>query len=211
MLHENFLHWRMKTNRGTLTSTCHCLSANRLMLLDSDLPAVPRQAILIPFRTLNTLLSAAPVRHAAVALADRRSLSRCGWQAVANIPFVDAYEHYSNAIDVVPSFVESFKKDIDESLKKLHHYEVTGRAFDLLASYLTNSVQKVDINNMRSSGSVVRMGVLQGSILALQNTFRWRPRPNVFLCVCVKNRLRTYRRERRRTLVALLGFGALPV
>ncbi|GBP96118.1 hypothetical protein EVAR_96140_1 [Eumeta japonica] len=39
--------------------------AFKLMLLDGDLPAVPRQAILIPFRTLNTLLSAAPV-HAAV-------------------------------------------------------------------------------------------------------------------------------------------------
>ncbi|GBP43272.1 hypothetical protein EVAR_31155_1 [Eumeta japonica] len=29
-----------------------------------------------------------------------------------------------------------------------------------------NRIQKVDVNNMRSSGSVVRMGVLQGSILA---------------------------------------------
>ncbi|GBP96116.1 hypothetical protein EVAR_96138_1 [Eumeta japonica] len=28
-------------------------------------------------------------------------------------------------------------------IRKLHHYEVTGRAFDLLASYLTNSVQKM--------------------------------------------------------------------
>ncbi|GBP81920.1 hypothetical protein EVAR_65098_1 [Eumeta japonica] len=42
---------------------------------------------------------------------------------------------------------------------------VKGRARDLLASYLTNRVQKIDVNNIRSSGSVVRMGEPQGSIL----------------------------------------------
>ncbi|GBP91399.1 hypothetical protein EVAR_67288_1 [Eumeta japonica] len=30
---------------------------------------------------------------------------------------------------------------------KLHHYGVTSRALDLLASYLTNRIQKVDVNN----------------------------------------------------------------
>ncbi|GBP27658.1 hypothetical protein EVAR_12702_1 [Eumeta japonica] len=44
-------------------------------------------------------------------------------------------------------------------IRKLHHYGVTDRELDLLASHLTNSVQKGDINNMRSSGSVVRMGM----------------------------------------------------
>ncbi|GBP97976.1 hypothetical protein EVAR_70462_1 [Eumeta japonica] len=39
---------------------------------------------------------------------------------------------------------------------------------DLLASYLTNRIQKVDVNNMRSSGSVVRMGVPQGLILVFK-------------------------------------------
>ncbi|GBP32280.1 Probable RNA-directed DNA polymerase from transposon BS [Eumeta japonica] len=49
-------------------------------------------------------------------------------------------------------------------IMELHQYGVTGRALDLLESYLTNKIQKVDVNNMRSSGSVVRVGVLQGSI-----------------------------------------------
>ncbi|GBP66095.1 hypothetical protein EVAR_37557_1 [Eumeta japonica] len=42
--------------------------------------------------------------------------------------------------------------------RKLHDYGVTGRALDLLKSYLTYRVQKVDVNNMRSSEAVVRMG-----------------------------------------------------
>ncbi|GBP68308.1 hypothetical protein EVAR_4907_1 [Eumeta japonica] len=50
-------------------------------------------------------------------------------------------------------------------IRKLHHYGVTGRALNLLASYLTNRIQKVDVNNMSSSGSVVCMEVPQGSSL----------------------------------------------
>ncbi|GBP20586.1 hypothetical protein EVAR_93700_1 [Eumeta japonica] len=40
---------------------------------------------------------------------------------------------------------------------KLHHYEVRGCALDLRALYLTNRAQKVDVNDMRSSRSMVRM------------------------------------------------------
>ncbi|GBP59811.1 hypothetical protein EVAR_30080_1 [Eumeta japonica] len=53
-------------------------------------------------------------------------------------------------------------------IRKLHHYGVTSRALDLLASYLTNTV-KVDDNDMRPSGYVVRMGVPQGSIIVLHS------------------------------------------
>ncbi|GBP43500.1 hypothetical protein EVAR_30457_1 [Eumeta japonica] len=42
--------------------------------------------------------------------------------------------------------------------------ELVSRALDLLASYLTNRIQKINVDNMRSSGSVARIGVLQGSI-----------------------------------------------
>ncbi|GBP63440.1 hypothetical protein EVAR_35330_1 [Eumeta japonica] len=42
---------------------------------------------------------------------------------------------------------------------------VTDRALDLLALYLVNRVQKVDVNNMRSSGSAVRMALPKRSIL----------------------------------------------
>ncbi|GBP14679.1 Probable RNA-directed DNA polymerase from transposon BS [Eumeta japonica] len=48
---------------------------------------------------------------------------------------------------------------------KLRHYGVTGRALDLLKSYLSNRVQRVDVNGKKSSGSIVHMGVPQGSIL----------------------------------------------
>ncbi|GBP30075.1 hypothetical protein EVAR_14593_1 [Eumeta japonica] len=50
----------------------------------------------------------------------------------------------------------------DTRTVKLHHYGVTGRELDLLASYLTNRIQRVDVNNMRSFRSVAEQ---QGSIL----------------------------------------------
>ncbi|GBP21975.1 hypothetical protein EVAR_7192_1 [Eumeta japonica] len=40
---------------------------------------------------------------------------------------------------------------------KLRHYGVTGRALDLLKSYLSNRVQRVDVNGKKSSGSIVHM------------------------------------------------------
>ncbi|GBP95371.1 hypothetical protein EVAR_67614_1 [Eumeta japonica] len=42
-------------------------------------------------------------------------------------------------------------------VRKLQNYGVTGRALDLLAPYLINRVQRVDVNDMRSSGSVVHI------------------------------------------------------
>ncbi|GBP21532.1 Probable RNA-directed DNA polymerase from transposon BS [Eumeta japonica] len=48
---------------------------------------------------------------------------------------------------------------------KLHHYGVTGRSLGLLKSYLSDRVQRVDINDERSPGSLVNMGVPQGSVL----------------------------------------------
>ncbi|GBP66070.1 hypothetical protein EVAR_37532_1 [Eumeta japonica] len=69
----------------------------------------------------------------------------------------------------VELFMNSVNVDIlclqNISLGKLHHYGGMGRALDLLASYSTHRLQKVDVNNMRSFVSVVRMGVPQGSIL----------------------------------------------
>ncbi|GBP79915.1 hypothetical protein EVAR_75287_1 [Eumeta japonica] len=41
--------------------------------------------------------------------------------------------------------------------KKLRHYELTGRALDLLKSYLINRFQRVDVNGMISSVSIVHM------------------------------------------------------
>ncbi|GBP62951.1 Probable RNA-directed DNA polymerase from transposon BS [Eumeta japonica] len=49
--------------------------------------------------------------------------------------------------------------------RKLHHYGITGRSLGILKSYLNDRIQRVDINDERSSGSVVNMGVPQGSVL----------------------------------------------
>ncbi|GBP57104.1 Probable RNA-directed DNA polymerase from transposon X-element [Eumeta japonica] len=47
----------------------------------------------------------------------------------------------------------------------IHHYGITGRSFGLLESYLSDRIQRVDINGERSSGSAINMGVPQGSVL----------------------------------------------
>ncbi|GBP26557.1 hypothetical protein EVAR_86060_1 [Eumeta japonica] len=50
-------------------------------------------------------------------------------------------------------------------IRKVYHYGVKGRAFDFLASYLTYRAQRIDVNDMRSSGPVLRIEVPQKSIL----------------------------------------------
>ncbi|GBP46064.1 hypothetical protein EVAR_41417_1 [Eumeta japonica] len=71
----------------------------------------------------------------------------------------EGWEHLWNVIEVLCHLSKTFDYVNHETLiRKLHPYGVTGRILNLLASYLTNSVQKVDMN-MRSSGFVVRMGV----------------------------------------------------
>ncbi|GBP47692.1 hypothetical protein EVAR_28095_1 [Eumeta japonica] len=40
---------------------------------------------------------------------------------------------------------------------KLRHYAVTGMALGPLKSYLSNIIHRVDINGIRSSGSVIRI------------------------------------------------------
>ncbi|GBP28864.1 hypothetical protein EVAR_24540_1 [Eumeta japonica] len=72
----------------------------------------------------------------------------------------DVWEDSWNAIGVFCDLSKAFDWVNHKTLtRKLHHYGVTGRALDLLASYLTNRV-----NNLRSSGSVVHMGVPQNAI-----------------------------------------------
>ncbi|GBP03291.1 hypothetical protein EVAR_2696_1 [Eumeta japonica] len=52
-------------------------------------------------------------------------------------------------------------------IRKLHHYGVTGRSLGLLESYLSDRIQRVDINGERSSGSAVNMGATDMSIMLL--------------------------------------------
>lgn len=78
----------------------------------------------------------------------------------------DAWEESRDAVGVFCDLSKAFdcvRHDI--LIRKLQHYGIAGLALDLLKSYLCGRVQKVDVNGTRSSGSVVNMGVPQGSIL----------------------------------------------
>lgn len=55
--------------------------------------------------------------------------------------------------------------DHETLLSKLRFYGIEGTSLELIASYLRQRVQSVAVNGVRSSGSFVRMGVPQGSIL----------------------------------------------
>ncbi|GBP36130.1 Probable RNA-directed DNA polymerase from transposon BS [Eumeta japonica] len=93
-----------------------------------------------------------------------RSTIDAGVELVQHI--FGAWEDSRDAISIFCDLSKAFDCVHHETLiGKLRHYGVTGRALDLLKSYLSNRVQRVDVNNTRSSGSIVHMGVPQGSIL----------------------------------------------
>ncbi|CAH2095977.1 unnamed protein product [Euphydryas editha] len=78
----------------------------------------------------------------------------------------DAWERSQNAIGVFCDLSKAFDcVDHGILLSKLEYYGVNGKALDLIASYLSNRIQHVSINGTNSSGSVLKMGVPQGSIL----------------------------------------------
>ncbi|GBP67336.1 RNA-directed DNA polymerase from mobile element jockey [Eumeta japonica] len=77
-----------------------------------------------------------------------------------------AWEDSQDAIGVFCDLSKAFDCVHHDTLnRKLHHYGVTGRCLRLLESYLSDRIQRVDINGERSSGSAVNMGVPQGSVL----------------------------------------------
>ncbi|GBP27987.1 Probable RNA-directed DNA polymerase from transposon BS [Eumeta japonica] len=93
-----------------------------------------------------------------------RSTIDAGVELVQHI--FGAWEDSRDAISIFCDLSKAFDCVHHETLiGKLRHYGVTGRAFDLLKSYLNNRVQRVDVNGKKSSGSIVHMGVPQGSIL----------------------------------------------
>ncbi|GBP36735.1 Probable RNA-directed DNA polymerase from transposon BS [Eumeta japonica] len=77
-----------------------------------------------------------------------------------------AWENSRDAIGVFCDLSKAFDcVHHDTLIRKLHHHGVTGRSLGLLESYLSDRIQRVDINGERSSGSAVNMGVPQGSVL----------------------------------------------
>ncbi|GBP39269.1 Probable RNA-directed DNA polymerase from transposon BS [Eumeta japonica] len=93
-----------------------------------------------------------------------RSTTEAGVELIQQI--FDAWEDSWDAIGVFCDLSKAFDcVHHDTLIRKLHHYGVTGRSLGLLESYLSDRIQRVDINGERSSGSAVNMGVPQGSVL----------------------------------------------
>lgn len=93
-----------------------------------------------------------------------RSTLDAGVELIRHI--FDAWEDSHDAIGVFCDLSKAFDcVDHKTLLLKLNHYGVNDRALDLLQSYLVGRVQTVQINEERSGGSVIEMGVPQGSIL----------------------------------------------
>lgn len=78
----------------------------------------------------------------------------------------DAWEESRDALGIFCDLSKAFDCVCHEILiRKLHYYGVRGSALSLLKSYLYGRIQRVDVNGQRSPGSLVSMGVPQGSIL----------------------------------------------
>ncbi|CAH2252093.1 jg13882 [Pararge aegeria aegeria] len=93
-----------------------------------------------------------------------RSTIDAGVELIQNI-FV-AWEESRDALGVFCDLSKAFDCVQHETLvRKLHHYGIQGVALDLMSNYLRDRIQKVDVNGKRSNGSVMKIGVPQGSIL----------------------------------------------
>ena len=91
-------------------------------------------------------------------------LFRSGAQLVTHV--LGAWESSQDAIGVFCDLSKAF--DCVEHrilIRKLYHYGIRGPALDLMVSYLSNRQLKVGIDGVTSSGSLVTMGVPQGSAL----------------------------------------------
>ncbi|GBP00810.1 hypothetical protein EVAR_67855_1 [Eumeta japonica] len=89
-----------------------------------------------------------------------RSTIDAGVELVEKI--FEAWEDSRNAIGVFCDLSKAFDCVNHETLiRKLHHYGVTGRALDLLASYLTNSLMSYGILLWGHAADVHRIFVLQ--------------------------------------------------
>ncbi|GBP89069.1 Probable RNA-directed DNA polymerase from transposon BS [Eumeta japonica] len=93
-----------------------------------------------------------------------RSKTEAGVELIQQI--FDVWEDSWDAIGVFCDLSKAFDcVHHDTLIRKLHHYGVMGRSLGLPKSYLSDRIQRVDINGERSSGFIVNMGVPQGSIL----------------------------------------------
>lgn len=93
-----------------------------------------------------------------------RSTTDAGVELVKHI--FDAWEESRDALGIFCDLSKAFDCVCHETLiRKLEYYGVRGSALNLLKSYLHGRIQRVEVNGQRSPGSLVSMGVPQGSIL----------------------------------------------
>lgn len=93
-----------------------------------------------------------------------RSTTDAGVELITHI--FDAWEESHDALGVFCDLSKAFDcVHHDTLIRKLHYYGIKGIALDFLTSYLSDRIQRVDVNGKRSPGSPVTMGVPQGSIL----------------------------------------------
>ena len=79
---------------------------------------------------------------------------------------LEAWDSSRDAVGIFCDLSKAFDcVDHNTLICKLKHYGIRGRALDLVLSYLTSRLQKVYINGSTSTGTMVKMGVPQGSIL----------------------------------------------
>ena len=93
-----------------------------------------------------------------------RSTTDAGTALIKHI--FKAWENSQNALGVFCDLSKAFDcVDHQTLICKLDHYGVKDTALQLIQSYLSSRIQKVDINGVLSTGSSVKIGVPQGSIL----------------------------------------------
>ncbi|CAH2211691.1 jg6806, partial [Pararge aegeria aegeria] len=93
-----------------------------------------------------------------------RSTTDAGVELVKNI--YRAWEESQDALGIFCDLSKAFDCVQHETLiRKLRHYGIRDKALSLLNSYLSDRIQRVDINGKRSPGAPVGVGVPQGSIL----------------------------------------------
>ncbi|KAJ8723159.1 hypothetical protein PYW08_003071 [Mythimna loreyi] len=93
-----------------------------------------------------------------------RSTTDAGVELLGHI--YNAWEDKCDALGIFCDLSKAFDCVNHKTLiRKLHHYGIRNSSLDLLTSYLSDRIQRVDINGQRSHGSVITMGVPQGSIL----------------------------------------------
>lgn len=93
-----------------------------------------------------------------------KSTTDAGAKLVSNI--LGAWEGSQDAIGIFCDLSKAFDcVDHNTLILKLKYYGLRGQSLQLVLSYLSSRQQKVGVNGATSSGSLVRVGVPQGSIL----------------------------------------------